>query len=153
MKLRRVVSSHDGAVSEVDGCTTKNTFVAFAALSTFYGCGARRLNHLPIFQIKVEVFNQKLYPLNRFFVRQTHDIFAPIAEIPPNNFLFGSFLCRLIVYYGKSSTIDPHIRWGFVKRFAIHNFFQYSFQNREHLNVTIVVDRLLIISFQMKRVY
>ncbi len=123
MKLRRVVSGHDGAVSEVDGRSAKNTFVSFAALLAFYGRGARRFDHSPVFQLQVEVFNQKFYPLNRFLVRQTHDIFAPIAEIPPNNFLFGSFLCRFIIRDGKAGTIDTHIRGGFVKRLVAHYFF------------------------------
>ena len=48
MKLWRVVSGHDGTVSEVDGSSAKNTFVAFAALLAFYGRGARRFNHLQV---------------------------------------------------------------------------------------------------------
>ena len=56
------------------------------------------------------------------------------------------------LYVGSvASHVDAHIRRGLVRTFT-HDFFKNSAQNRENLNVAVVVDGGNAVSFQMERV-
>ncbi len=79
-----------------------------------------------------------------------YDFFKRLV-VAADDLLAGSFPARIIIKDAESSHVDAHIGRGLVRAFA-EDPFKDRAQHRIDLNVTVVVDGSLSVSFQMERI-
>ena len=72
-------------------------------------------------------------------------------KISADNLLFCRFSADRIIRDRKPCHVDAHVRRRLVRALT-HNSFENLLQHRENLNVPVIVDRRLSVSFQMERI-
>ena len=121
-------------------------------MTCFHGPLLSSRNNLTVLHGNAGFVHKKLDLIGFLFRGFTQVYVIQGLIISSDDLLLGGLLTHLVVAYTVTGHVNPHIRRRLVHALA-EDLLENGFQNREYLNVSVVINCCYTVSFQMEGVY